>query len=123
MIHLLADYEIPSSWYEPMLLPFFFSLAGIIVWFSGHIAEVKSGRKIAWKWVAALLFLIALWSGWAPFHAIQLADTAPFYKSQIEPAGRKATYSHYMAFLMPFLIVLGIFGYHAIERVIHRDKS
>jgi hypothetical protein len=123
MFHLLADYDIPSSWFEPLLLPFFFSLGAVIIWFSGHVAEVKGGRKVPWKWSAALLFFLALWSGWAPFHAVQLSDTAAFYKSQFEGAGRKWVAAHYLAFLLPFLIIVGIAAFHAVERVIHRDRG
>lgn len=101
---------VPSSWYDPLLLPVLLTIVGAIVYLFGRNAEFKMQSK--WKWWALAPFLLGLWTGFGP--ASYLSD--PVYRAAVDEYGKKMLFAHYGAFIVPFVGVLVAVGWHLLDR-------
>lgn len=107
----LAFGELPDSWYEPLMLPVFFAVVGVIIWIAGRNAQLKDQAK-PWKWAAVIPFFLAAYAGWDPFFR---ATFDGFYKAAIEPFGKKMQIAHIAAFLVPVLCVAALAAWEFVD--------
>lgn len=103
--------EFPDSWYEPMLLPVFMAAAAAIIWIGARSTELKTSTKRPWKWAAILPLLLAFKAGVTA--VMNVGD--PFYRSAIAGYGKKMVFSHYAAFVIPLLVLIGVFVWQALD--------
>lgn len=111
-IHLLAFLPdaVPSSWYDVLLLPFFLSGIGVVIYAMGRNAEFKMLGH--WKWWCMAPMTLAVLLGFRPMS--YLFDVV--YRASAEEYGRKMIFAHYGALGVPLACIVGVVAWHFMDR-------
>lgn len=109
--------QVPEKWHEVLILPVLFTIFALLIWFPGRSAQFKHG--VTWKWWALGPLLIALYSGSQYF--MYMRDAV--YAEMVSVYGRKLTYAHYMSFVFPVLVLVGLLVWNKFDkRLIAQDN-
>lgn len=98
----------PSS---VLLLPGILAFFGIFVYGVGFGNGVREHVLPRYRWVGVALLVVALLFGAKTVYLMYEPGIGAFYRAQL--FGKKIVAAHYVAFVMPLLLVLVTFGMEA----------
>jgi hypothetical protein len=100
----------PESMTDVILWPGIMLVVGLAIWYIGLRWEDDLGP--GWfKWLAVIPLVIGIYMGFE--HFMNIRD--PFYQAAIRPGGRMI-YSHYAAFILPFLGLITVIVWYYVDR-------
>lgn len=117
MMLQLAVGELPDLWYGVLVAPALLATMGIAIWVSGRRAELKYSAR-PWKWLASLPFALSLFAALIPL--VKVSDF--FYRTALEPLGKKTEIAHYAAILLPLLGLLSLAVWELVDRKQGREE-
>jgi hypothetical protein len=103
----------PDSARDVLILPFSFTLLGVIFFFTGLRASMAGGKGWA-RWVGFVFIGWALWSGLSRLWDMYNPNEGFIYRSTLQ--GRDKEFAaHFIAPAMPLIALAGIFINHKLR--------
>lgn len=104
--------RMPEAFYEPMVVPLILSLIAFSLFsFFRYRENRKSGPPMA-KWLALLPAMVAMVIGYGSFSLIR----DKFYYESIKFRGDKMIWAHYVAFILPIVIIVAAVAWFLLDK-------
>ena len=97
--------NVPAGLMDVLLLPIICFVLGVGLWYGGLHYESRTEKSWV-KWLALVPLAIGL-----IFGIQSLAQTFDYAYKAVMP-NRRTLYGHYLAFALPVLTIVAIFGWH-----------